>query len=422
VLRGDRPGVIVEEDDWRGLRVRRLSFNILAAPVPYRFEWDNPWVGQHLLEYAAAERADVVHVVHGGHLSMAAAPRLRQAGPLVVASVLDYWHICTLSTLKRVTGRLCLGPDRLGGECVRCVLTRPWTLQDRASRLVRRAPNLALKALAVASRLIPNPPGRWATVEAQTRRLADMRAYLAGIDAVLCPSEFVAGLLHRNGFDPRNIRMLPLGIQPPDPQRARPAAPADRLRIGFLGRLEPSKGAHVLVEAFGMLPADLAAELLIYGTDDAPAYADGLRARAAGDPRVRFLGGVASPFEALCQVDTLVVPSVWYEGFPLAVRDAQALGLPVLVSDIGGVAEGVRADLDGLHFRAGDPRSLALQLRRLVDDPQLLQRLRAGVRPPLTTAEHVEQLLALYAELRAGREASALATRRWSASARLPIQ
>ena len=53
-----------------------------------------------------------------------------------------------------------------------------------------------------------------------------------------------------------------------------PAAPSglDRARLferflGFLGRLEPSKGAHVLVEAFGMLPPDLAAELLIYGTD-----------------------------------------------------------------------------------------------------------------------------------------------------------
>src|SRR5205823_2597201 len=111
---------------------------------------------------------------------------------------------------------------------------------------------------------------------------------------------------------------------PPPPPRRPHAGP---LRVGFLGRLEPAKGAHVLLEAARAVP-ELALEVRLWGNDADPAYAAALRAAAAGDPRIAFGGAVAEPYAALRQVDLVAVPSVWYEGAPLVLGDARALGLP----------------------------------------------------------------------------------------------
>ena len=88
--------------------------------------------------------------------------------------------------------------------------------------------------------------------------------------------------------------------------------------------------------------------------------------------------------QALRESDVLVVPSRWYENSPNVILEAFAAGLPVVVADHGGMAEMVREGIDGLRFNPGDVSSLAGALRRLCDDPGLLERLRAGVRPPTT--------------------------------------
>src|SRR5262245_18252589 len=211
----ETPGARYEDDRQGELPVRRLTFNLGLAPNAYRYEWDNPWVNERILEYAELQRADVVHYVHGGHLSMSSVPLLKARGHVLLASVLDYWFVCARSNLRRADGSLCDGPDGLAAECIRCLITRPWTQQDRAAELVRHAPNLALKALALASRTLREPPGRWSWIEAQTQRLTDMRGYLSDLHAVLCPSEFVADLLRRNGFGSANLHVLPLGIEMP---------------------------------------------------------------------------------------------------------------------------------------------------------------------------------------------------------------
>src|SRR6185503_11624350 len=59
------------------------------------------------------------------------------------------------------------------------------------------------------------------------------------------------------------------------------------------------------------------------------------------------------------KVDWVVVPSRWWENSPLVIQEAFAHGRPVISSDIGGMAERVVHGVNGLHFRVGDPVSLA---------------------------------------------------------------
>ena len=164
------------------------------------------------------------------------------------------------------------------------------------------------------------------------------------------------------------------------------------------------KGVHVQVEAFNGL-ADGSAELWIYGDPSVfPDYARRLRELAA-NPRIRFLGKVDDEDvgSALSELDALIVPSLWYENSPLVIQEAFAAKVPVIASDLGALAEKVRHGLDGLLFPPGDAASLRELLQRLIEEPAILKRLKANIRPVKSMAEHAKEIEALYERLREGR-------------------
>src|SRR5207247_10243662 len=81
----------------------------------------------------------------------------------------------------------------------------------------------------------------------------------------------------------------------------------------------------------------------------------------------------------LANVDWVVVPSSWWENSPLVIQEAFLHGRPVICGDIGGMAEKVKDGINGLHFVARDPRSLARTLERAVASPELWNSLRRGI-------------------------------------------
>src|SRR4029077_16721602 len=99
------------------------------------------------------------------------------------------------------------------------------------------------------------------------------------------------------------------------------------------------------------------------------------------------------------ELDWVVVPSTWWENSPLVIQEAFHHRRPVVCSDIGGMAEKVEDDVNGLHFTAGDPRSLAAALRRATGTPRLWDRLRQGIPPVHSMTDHVGSLCAMYDEL-----------------------
>jgi glycosyltransferase involved in cell wall biosynthesis len=94
----------------------------------------------------------------------------------------------------------------------------------------------------------------------------------------------------------------------------------------------------------------------------------------------------------------VVVPSRWWENSPLVIQEAFLHQRPVICSDIGGMAEKVDDGVDGLHFRAGDARSLARVLERAVTTPALWDSLRAGIPGVYDMQTHVASLRNMYRE------------------------
>jgi len=179
----------------------------------------------------------------------------------------------------------------------------------------------------------------------------------------------------------RRVRIIPPGV---DAQRFRPG-PADRgvrrelsddpdaALVGMVGRLDPDKGVELVVEAMARLGSPSPAQLVVVGgpglAGDGYAAEVEAEARARLGGRVRFLGWTEDVPATLRALDVLVNASV-AEPFGLSVLEAQACGVPVVVTDGGGVVELVSHEEDGLVVRR-DPQSLADALGRLLPDPAL---------------------------------------------------
>jgi glycosyltransferase involved in cell wall biosynthesis len=175
-------------------------------------------------------------------------------------------------------------------------------------------------------------------------------------------------------------------------------------RFGFLGRWDPVKGVHILVQAFSRLPASIPAELHILATAagmDNRKYQDAIQRSAVGDPRIHFL--TQSPTQEgadlLAGIDALLVPSQWLETGPLVVLEAFAGGKPVVGSDLGGIAELVRHERDGLLVPHDDVAAWTAAMARLATDSSLYERLCQGIGPVRTMADVAHDMVALYREL-----------------------
>jgi glycosyltransferase involved in cell wall biosynthesis len=177
-------------------------------------------------------------------------------------------------------------------------------------------------------------------------------------DKVVAVCQWLYDALERNGIPRRKLVCCPQGIDlPVDFERPIRSASRDGiLRVGFLGRWDPVKGVHILVDAFRRLPASCRAELVIHGLPLDQAYERSVRKMAEGVPRITIAEPVERRrlFAALANIDVLAVPSLWLETGPLVVLEAFAAGVPVLGSNLGGIAELVRTERSGTLLPPGD--------------------------------------------------------------------
>ena len=168
-------------------------------------------------------------------------------------------------------------------------------------------------------------------------------------------------------------------------------------RLGFLGRPDPIKGIWVLAEAVSKLEPELDFTLEVRGSFGSDAVRK-FRERSLDDRRVRFEPAV-SPDEVpavLARYDVLICPSLALEGGPTVALEAHAMGTPVIGSRIGGLAEIVQDDVNGLLVDPGDAKALASALRRVVAEPDTILAWRNRISKPRTMDEIVSDYLPHY--------------------------
>jgi len=175
------------------------------------------------------------------------------------------------------------------------------------------------------------------------------------VSAFVALSEFARGKMVQGGFPEDRVVVKPNFT--PDPGRQRLGAGEHFL---FLGRLTREKGVDLLVSAWSARLGTL----LVAG--DGPALQD-LSETAGGDGTVRFLGQRSTEEcgDLLRSARALVVPSRAYEGFPVAVVEAFAHGVPVIGPAHGAFPEIIDHGKTGFLFRPGDREDLLRRIQEL---------------------------------------------------------
>jgi len=146
----------------------------------------------------------------------------------------------------------------------------------------------------------------------------------------------------------------------------------------YLGTINKHKGVHVLIEAANQLEA-FPVEVSIYGTGPDTRY-DSYMKTLVRNPRIHF-GGRYDRADLPVLLGThhvVVMPSTWYENYPIVIRESFAAGVPVVAPDLGAIPEAIQDGCDGLLYEAGNPDALAATLRRLLEEPDLQQRGPSG--------------------------------------------
>lgn len=203
------------------------------------------------------------------------------------------------------------------------------------------------------------------------------RLLLANARRIICVSNNVREHALSLGAGPEKSVVVPNGV---DCLRYAPGAGSRSTTPTLLcvGRLIFNKGQHILLEAVAALRrAGIALRVLFAG--DGP-MEQRLRRQAAelglDDATVIFLGRRDDVGELLSQADLFVRPSL-SEGMSLAVLEAMAAGLPVVVTDVSGNRELTRSGHDGVIVPPGSAQQLAAALRRLVGDAAYRKELGA---------------------------------------------
>lgn len=374
---GGESGAI--EEGHEGVAVRRVA----AYPpdgsrgpwAEFRRDYANPLIEADLRHTLERFRPDIVHAQHLKGLSAGIVTECARRGIPVVMTLHDYWPLCANAQCVRPDGTLCARTHaRL--ECARCA----------AERVGLPALRWAAPALAVAF----------------LHRDVVIRRALRHVHRFVSPSRFLKERFVAAGWSAGRFTVLENGLDLARLATAR-AAPRGPWRghYAYIGSLAWQKGVDVLVRAFGD-PSLSAARLRVWGNPASfPDYAARLKDLAATCPNVTLEGKAddRAVDAALSWADYLVVPSLWWENSPVTIQEAYAAGVPVIASRLGALPEKVRDGVSGLLFEPGNVEDLVRVLRRTIDEPELLPRLRAGIPPVVTIADHAAQIEALYAQV-----------------------
>jgi glycosyltransferase involved in cell wall biosynthesis len=182
------------------------------------------------------------------------------------------------------------------------------------------------------------------------------------------------------------------------------------LKFLYAGRVDPDKGVHIAIEAFGMIQQQISdnnASLRIVGKV-APEYAENLNKRIRSHnlvERVLLQNPVPKDEmpELLKSYDILLVPSIWPEPFGRIVIEAMATGLTVLASSVGGIPEIIEDGKSGLLFCPEDPSSLANQIMEIFGKPGLRKQIgeyaRNAVEARFAIPKMIDQVEAFLREM-----------------------
>ncbi|MFT4710808.1 MAG: glycosyltransferase involved in cell wall biosynthesis [Planctomycetota bacterium] len=435
-----RENLSVEVRDEGGLPVHELFNNLYYNDFVETYDY--PAAARSFGVLLDDFKPDVVHFMHLMYLSVACVEEVNKRKIPVYYTLHDYWLQCAWFGQRRfLDGSICHEIDfekcgiclknfkykqtkleRAGGKAIASVRSKTGVDLGGIARSLQRgfkiraakaeSPNSkATRRQALAddwrSGITPETSAIAKQVEIRAENL--YRRILPGVDRFIAPSQFLRTKFLEWGIPEEQIDHMRTGIDL-EMFQGHQSKPAKHLRVTFIGTIAPHKGVHLLLQAWQRIEPSVRGEatLRIFGPPSHnPTYVSKLEnlSLACGATLEGRLAREAVS-DALAETDILVVPSIWYENSPLIILEALATKTPLIVSDLGGMAELVEPGRTGFHFEMGSSEDLERVLRDCLGNPAQLDDLYGEDVIVRNVTEDAEDMETSYrAEIRARVEA-----------------
>ncbi len=218
--------------------------------------------------------------------------------------------------------------------------------------------------------------------------------------AVIAANKKLAGLLALNGLS-ENVRLIPHGVE----ERPRLSFPTidGKVKLFFLGRIQRSKGLHVLLKALEGID-NSRYELHVIG-DAEPAR----REQRYYRKMLKMVQGKSVVFHGRLPNDkidpvirdmhVMVFPTICLEVYGISVAESLSIGRPVLATRCGGAEMQVQDGINGWLVEPNSVQELRGKIQWLLDNPTSIKAAAANARLPHSITGYVDKLWNLYKEL-----------------------
>jgi glycosyltransferase involved in cell wall biosynthesis len=369
--------------DW-GKRLLKLDLSDLG--------YKNNRIRNKFEECLELIKPEIVHFQHLFGLSIDL-PLAAKKHCGVVLSLADYWPICLTTHFLNSDGDICSKPS--SKNCWKC-LSAEWC-------------NFARKHMRVGLHHLIDPRilkmYQVYGINRLRNRTICFKQSVKVADKLISSSETIIrkfvenGFIHNSDLSEGKVALIRHGANTSALTKVT-KKPSNKTRFGYIGTFSERKGVHVMIDAFNKL-GDINAELKIYGgTKLNSARAKCLVEKSKNNAKIRFMGPFKDVGEPYSSIDALIVPSITFEGYGIVVQEAFATKTPVIASNIGALNESVEHMKNGLLFEVGNSNDLAINMRKITENPFLLRQLECNIPPVKSIEQAAKETEAIYDEVR----------------------
>ncbi|MDD6072305.1 MAG: glycosyltransferase [Clostridiales bacterium] len=217
----------------------------------------------------------------------------------------------------------------------------------------------------------------------------------------ICLTDFTRQLLMQADpriFDIRRMYVKPNFVDIPKTENIVPFNEREQ-SYAYIGRLDEAKGIRVLLKAWQLLP-----ERRLYIAGSGPLQEEiSLLIQQEQRKNIVFLGAIAHDkvYELMGKIRALILPTQWYEGFPMTIVEAYSCGTPVIGSKLGNVEATVQDGKTGVLFEHHNPQALVDAVYRLeqMDGRKMQENIRQIYCDQYTGAVNYRQLTDIYEKI-----------------------
>jgi glycosyltransferase involved in cell wall biosynthesis len=348
-------------------------------------------------QYLKEQKPDIVHfhgVAGSNGISVAHLETAKELGVKVIYTIHLASVTCNTGTLMYQQKTICDGMIRIS-KCTYC------SLQKRTGNSFNAAMasgiSLPLYEMGINTLKWNNTAGTILSYPFQVKNLQHkLRRIAAACDMIMPITNWYKEVLLKNGVEENKLKVVLQGL-PINISQVENIPIQLPLRLVFVGRIDQLKGIDLLIDAVGKFNNNEIV-LDIYGTTDDRTFLEACKKRAQPFGNIEWKGLLppAEVTRTLAQYHALILPSVVAEMSPLVIQEAFAAKIPVIGSDIYGIAEQVKDGVNGFLFTINSVSSLHEVLQRLVDSPHILSQLSDNIIAPRSFANVAKETINIY--------------------------